>query len=265
MLDVLGGCNQGGILNTRIGGFHDHFLAFVDDGFHAFAVFFAILDLQRRNVEVIQEQLRQTRDRFNVGEVTRTDVAQAESRVAAAQSQMLAAQSNLTTSRATYRRVIGVEPNRLAAGTPVDRLSPRTLDLAVAQGQAIYAQAATVADPDDAFAWFNLGSDLVYFERYDEAAQAYDRSREIGLPLRMFRYQFGPFWAYFHSGRIDDLLALTDYARGVTEMSEEAWLWYGWGLYRKNDYAGAREAWNKALSINNASYADAHNALQYVQ
>ena len=38
----------------------------------------AILDLQRRNVEVLQEQLRQTRDRFNVGEVTRTDVAQAE-------------------------------------------------------------------------------------------------------------------------------------------------------------------------------------------
>ena len=40
----------------------------------------AILDLQKRNVEVLQEQLRQTRDRFNVGEVTRTDVAQAESR-----------------------------------------------------------------------------------------------------------------------------------------------------------------------------------------
>lgn len=96
----------------------------------------AILDLQRRNVEVIQEQLRQTRDRFNVGEVTRTDVAQAESRVAAAQSQMLTAQANLTTARAAYRRVIGVDPGRLNAGTPVDRLSPRSLDVAVAQGQS---------------------------------------------------------------------------------------------------------------------------------
>lgn len=95
----------------------------------------AILDLQRRNVEVIQEQLRQTRDRFNVGEVTRTDVAQAESRVAAAQSQMLAAQANYTTARAVYRRVIGVDPGALKAGTPVDRLSPRSLDLAIAQGQ----------------------------------------------------------------------------------------------------------------------------------
>jgi len=127
------------------------------------------------------------------------------------------------------------------------------------------AQAATEADPQDTYAWFNLGSDLVYFERYDEAAQAYDKSREIGLPLRMFRYQFGPFWAYFHSDRIDDLFVLTDYARGVTEMSEEAWLWYGWALYRQNDFKGARDAWNKALSINDAPYVDARNALQYVQ
>ena len=43
----------------------------------------AILELNRRNVEVLTEQLKQTRDRFNVGEVTRTDVAQAESRLAA--------------------------------------------------------------------------------------------------------------------------------------------------------------------------------------
>jgi outer membrane protein len=96
----------------------------------------AVLELQRRNVEVIQEQLRQTRDRFNVGEVTRTDVAQAESRVAAAQSQYLTAQANLTTSRASFRRVIGVDPGRLANGTPVDRFAPRSLDLAVAQGQS---------------------------------------------------------------------------------------------------------------------------------
>ena len=55
----------------------------------------AILDLQRRNVEVLQEQLRQTRDRFNVGEVTRTDVAQSESRLAAGRSQVLSAEANL--------------------------------------------------------------------------------------------------------------------------------------------------------------------------
>ena len=80
----------------------------------------------------------------------------------------------------------------------------------------------------------------------------------------MFRYQFGPFIAYFQANRNDDLLVLTDYARGITDMSEETWLWYGWGLYRKNDFAGARAAWEKALSINESPYVDARNALQYV-
>jgi outer membrane protein len=96
----------------------------------------AVLELQRRNVEVLTEQLKQTRDRFNVGEVTRTDVAQAESRLAAGRSQLLAAQSQYVTSRANYRRVIGVEPGNLAPGTPVDRLSPNVLARAIAQGEA---------------------------------------------------------------------------------------------------------------------------------
>jgi outer membrane protein len=95
----------------------------------------AILDLNRRNVEVLTEQLKQTRDRFNVGEVTRTDVAQAESRLAAGRSALLGAQSNFVTSQANYRRVIGVDPGRLAPGTPVDRLSPAVLPVAIDQGQ----------------------------------------------------------------------------------------------------------------------------------
>ncbi|MEJ0076860.1 MAG: TolC family outer membrane protein [Alphaproteobacteria bacterium] len=94
----------------------------------------AILDLQRRNVQVLQEQLKQTRDRFNVGEVTRTDVAQAESRLAAAQSQVLAAEANLKASQATYRRVIGAEPVNLRAAMPVDRLSPGSQAAAVDAG-----------------------------------------------------------------------------------------------------------------------------------
>jgi outer membrane protein len=95
----------------------------------------ATLDLQHRNVEVLTEQLKQTRDRFNVGEVTRTDVAQAESRLAAGRSQLLAAQSTFVTAEANYRRVIGVDPGRLAPGTPVDRLSPANLAGAVTEGQ----------------------------------------------------------------------------------------------------------------------------------
>jgi outer membrane protein len=95
----------------------------------------AILDLQRRNVEVLAEQLRQTRDRFNVGEVTKTDVAQAESRLAAGRSSLHGAESNYITSQAAYRQAIGVEPGKLVAAMPVDRLSPSTLPGAVAAGR----------------------------------------------------------------------------------------------------------------------------------
>jgi outer membrane protein len=96
----------------------------------------AILDLQKRNVEVLQEQLRQVRDRFNVGEVTRTDVAQSESRLAAGRSAVLTAEANYKTSAAIYRQVIGIEPRNLTPATPVDRFSPRSQFESVAAGTA---------------------------------------------------------------------------------------------------------------------------------
>lgn len=94
----------------------------------------AILNLQRNNVEVLDEQLRQTRDRFNVGEVTRTDVAQSEARVAGAQSQASLAEANLRTSIARFRQVVGVEPRQLAPGRPLDRLLPKSLEAALKIG-----------------------------------------------------------------------------------------------------------------------------------
>ena len=94
----------------------------------------AILEVQRSNVQVLGETLRQTRHRFKLGEVTHTDVAQAEAQLAAGKSQMLGADSNLTTSKARYRRVIGSKPGRLEPGLPVDRLSPRTLAAAIDAG-----------------------------------------------------------------------------------------------------------------------------------
>jgi outer membrane protein len=96
----------------------------------------AILEVQRSNARVLEETLRQTRDRFKMGEVTRTDVAQAEAQLAAGQSQLVAAASNLNISRAIYRRVIGSEPGKLVPGMPVDRLSPRTLAAAIDAGVA---------------------------------------------------------------------------------------------------------------------------------
>jgi tetratricopeptide (TPR) repeat protein len=125
------------------------------------------------------------------------------------------------------------------------------------------AQSQTVQDPDDAFAWFNLGSNQVYFERYSEAAQAYDTARQIGLPQRMMRYQFGPYFAYFFSGRNDDLLVLTDYALQRTPNSEESLLWRGWGKYRAGETSEAMQDFQTALEMN-PFYQDAQYALDYV-
>jgi outer membrane protein len=103
----------------------------------------AILDLQRRNVDVLDEQMRQTQERFNAGEVTRTDVAQSESRLASARASMLTAESNVTTSRATYRQVIGIAPGRLAPASPVDRLSPRTLPAGISEARSRHPSVTT--------------------------------------------------------------------------------------------------------------------------
>jgi outer membrane protein len=90
-----------------------------------------IVEVQRSNVRVLEETLKQTRDRFFNGEVTRTDVAQSEAQLAAGKTQLLAAEANLVTTRANFRRIIGNEPEALAPGSPVDRFMPATLPGAV--------------------------------------------------------------------------------------------------------------------------------------
>jgi len=91
----------------------------------------AIVEVQKSNVRVLEQTLKQTRDRFNVGEVTRTDVAQSEAQLAAGQTQLLTAEANLTTTRANFRRIIGNDPQNLAPGSPVDRYLPPALPAAV--------------------------------------------------------------------------------------------------------------------------------------
>src|SRR6201992_1130724 len=90
----------------------------------------AIVEVNRSNVRVLDQTLKQTQDRFNVGEVTRTDVAQSEAQLAAGRTQQLQAESNLTTTRSNFRRIIGNEPVSLAPGSPVDRFLPGALPAA---------------------------------------------------------------------------------------------------------------------------------------
>ncbi|MEJ5223231.1 MAG: C39 family peptidase [Anaerolineales bacterium] len=127
-----------------------------------------------------------------------------------------------------------------------------------------FSQQAVEEQPDNAFRWFNLGNNYLYFEQYNEAAKAFDAARNLGLPQRMLRYQFGPFIAYFHTFRTDDLLTLTEYALQRTPNSEEAMLWRGWALYRQGQKAQAVDLWQQALAAR-PNYPDALYALDFAR
>jgi outer membrane protein len=91
----------------------------------------SVLELRRNNLGVLREQLRQTQDRFSVGEVTRTDVAQVEARLAAAQADMATAEGTLKTSIAKYRQIIGDEPRQMSPARPLAKVTYKSLNEAL--------------------------------------------------------------------------------------------------------------------------------------
>jgi len=91
----------------------------------------SIVALNENQVRVLQTNLDATRDRFEVGDLTRTDVAQSEARLALAQSALATVQGRLRSSEEAFRRVIGTLPDDLAPPPPLPRL-PATPDEAVA-------------------------------------------------------------------------------------------------------------------------------------
>ncbi|MBL8836136.1 MAG: TolC family outer membrane protein [Alphaproteobacteria bacterium] len=106
----------------------------------------AVLELNQSNVQVLTRQFEAARDRFQVGEVTRTDVAQSESRLARARADVIQAQGNLDVARTNFFRVVGEQPARLSAIRLPPNL-PGTLDAA--------ATTAATANPNVVAAQFN--------------------------------------------------------------------------------------------------------------
>ncbi|PKP67078.1 MAG: secretion protein [Alphaproteobacteria bacterium HGW-Alphaproteobacteria-8] len=86
--------------------------------------------LAENNVRVIAEQLRASQDRFEVGEVTRTDVSQAEARLADSRTNLSASRGRLERSKQNYRSVVGAEPQNLARQPPLPPL-PQSMEEAV--------------------------------------------------------------------------------------------------------------------------------------
>lgn len=91
----------------------------------------AVLDLTRNNEEVLRRQLEAVRERFRVGEITRTDVAQSESRLSRATADRISAEGVLVSSRAVLARVIGEMPRTLTPPPPLPPL-PKSEEEALA-------------------------------------------------------------------------------------------------------------------------------------
>jgi outer membrane protein len=122
----------------------------------------AVLQLNINNEKVLARQLAATRDRFNVGEVTRTDVAQAEARLAGARADRVQSEGNLETSRGVFRQIVGEMPDKL-------NKPDVAFDLPTGQDETI--KLAIDYNPD------------VVAAKFDEAAARHNVRQNIGALL----------------------------------------------------------------------------------
>ena len=96
----------------------------------------ALVRLTQNNLDFLREEFESTEARFEVGELTKTDVAQAEARVSGAVSEVSQARASLARSRATYEQVIGRPPGTLSAPTSLNGMLPRSLSQAYKNGES---------------------------------------------------------------------------------------------------------------------------------
>jgi hypothetical protein len=136
-------------------------------------------------------------------------------------------------------------------------------DFKMWQKVAAMAEEETRQRPDDAFSWFNLGTALTRMggltgeaRYYEGGAQAFDKSREIGLPPRMLWYQFQPYLAYLKLERYQDVV---DLAKATLETQggrnvEETFWYMGHALAYQGDIQGAIDAYRQSLAVNENFY-----------
>jgi tetratricopeptide (TPR) repeat protein len=116
------------------------------------------------------------------------------------------------------------------------------------------------ANPNDSFAWFNVGTDYVALGDYKAASQAFDAARRLKLPWRMLWYQFGPFKAYYEMGRYKEVISLADATLKTAVNDEELLYWKGMAQQALGDAAGAKASFAKAVKLR-PTYQDAVDAL----
>ena len=98
----------------------------------------ALLNLRSENVDFLREQVRAAQDRLNVGEGTRTDVAQTNARLASGQADYNVAAANLNTALAVYEQVVGHRPKSLGTAKPIDGMLSKNLNAAIADAMTTH-------------------------------------------------------------------------------------------------------------------------------
>jgi tetratricopeptide (TPR) repeat protein len=140
-----------------------------------------------------------------------------------------------TARRAEVEAVLG--PNADAAYNRNQTLALASRETATLRGESL------------AFAFFNLGTNLVGRQEYTQAAAAFDQARFLGLPYRFLWYQIGPYPAYFHAGRYQDVVNLAGDTLKVQDRLEEAWYWRGRARFALGDTEGAVQDLRTALVV----------------
>ena len=165
----------------------------------------SIVTLNRNQVRVLQTNLQASRDRFEVGDLTRTDVAQSEARLALSQSSLATAQGRLESSEENYRRVIGELPDELAPPEPLPSLPgtpDQAVDIALANNsdlQSIAAQARAAgrdvsiarADRLPTLSAVGSGDSINYLGSQPSGVGGTANSVGIGVSARIPIYQGG--------------------------------------------------------------------------
>ncbi len=136
------------------------------------------------------------------------------------------------------------------AGLLADIIGEDMDDAAMWQNSLARTRSELQREPKDAFLWFNLGTVYNALGQYEEAATAFDQARSIGLPWRMLWYQFGPYEAYYQTGRYEDIITLADVTLKDRPYFEEAYYYKGLALSALGDPAAARQNLEKAVNFN---------------
>lgn len=138
-----------------------------------------------------------------------------------------------------------------AEQTPlVNRLIGDNLDDKTMWQHSLAAANAKLAEqPNDSFAWFNLGSSLYASGLAGQAAQAFDKAQTLGLPTRMLWYQYEPLEAYYALGQYNKAVALIDANLIEATGIEEFYYWKALALVALDDFGQAHQALEQALAI----------------